>query len=137
MSLRLALFCAAGAAIIAGCAEPTAPIARPAQLNASALAGASTAPEITSDCTFDAGTLTCVYVDVVYQTSTHTAVSGCLYGPTGLPGRRERVFEDTYKLTAVTTTLRHGYAGSLYNVSTTVTRTLESSVQISDTCSPI
>jgi hypothetical protein len=40
-------------------------------------------------------------------------------------------------LTAVTTTLRHGYAGSLYNVSTSETRTLESSVQISDTCSPL
>ena len=137
MSLRLALFCAAAAAIVSGCAEPTAPIARPAKLSASAVVSASAVPETTSDCTFDAGTLTCVYVDVVYQTSTHTAVSGCLYGPTGLPGRRERVFEDTYKLTAVTTTLRHGYSGNLYDVSTAVTRTLESSVLISDTCTPI
>ena len=137
MSLRLALYCAAGAAIIAGCAEPTAPTARPAPLSASAVASASAAPETTSSCTFNAGTLTCVYVDVVFQTSTHTAVSGCLYGPTGVPGRRERVFEDTFKLTATTTTLRHGYAGSLYDVSTAVTRELQSSVQISDTCLPL
>lgn len=140
MSLRLALLCAAGAAIIAGCAEPTAPTAptaRPARLGASAVPNTVTANDASPDCAFAAGTLTCVYVDEVYQTSTRTAVSGCLAGPTGVPGRRERVFEDTYLLTATTTTLQRGYAGIVYDHSTVVTRTLVSSTLISDTCTAL
>jgi hypothetical protein len=138
MSLRLALLCAAGAAIVAGCAEPTAPTARQPQLDpSSAMARDVSTASVPPGCTFGAGTLTCVIVDEVYQTSTHTAVSGCLYGPNGLPGRRERVFEDTYLLTATTTTFQHGLAGIIYDHSTVVTRTLVSSTQISDTCVPL
>ena len=137
MSLRLTLLCGAGAAMIAGCAEPTAPTAGPARLSASAVATTVTPDGASPTCSFAAGTLTCVYVDQVYQTSTHTAVSGCLAGPTGVPGRRERVFEDTYLVTATTTTLQRGYAGIIYDHSTVVTRTLVSSTLISDTCTAL
>ena len=116
--------------LLGGCIAATAPVdaSRP-------IAGASSRDAVLDPgCTFDTGTTTCVSTTETTVTSTHVAVSGCNYGPTGIPSRRSRTFEDTFLVTATTTTLQHGRQGAVYDSSTETTRTLVSSVQISDVC---
>jgi hypothetical protein len=87
-------------------------------------------------CTFDRGITTCSTVAQSTETQTHTAISGCLYGPAAIPSRRERVFEDVYLVTTTTTTLQHGKEGPVYDSQTSSTRALQSSRLVSDTCLP-
>lgn len=88
-------------------------------------------------CTFERGTNTCVTVEHSTQTEPRTLTSGCLYGPQSQPGRRSRIFEDTYLITTTTTTLQHGRNGRVYESWTEVTRELVESRQIADLCEPI
>jgi len=88
-------------------------------------------------CSFERGTTTCTSVAQATIAGTHTAFSGCLYGPVGLPGRRQRTFADTYLVTSTTTTLSHGRKGPVYDSKTTTTRQLTSSTLVSDTCQPL
>ena len=98
---------------------------------------AAATPQPGPGCTFDSGTTTCVEVSVSTVEQTQTLVSGCLFGPEGVPGRRERVFELTVQITATTTTLNHGLEGVIYEVSTAFSSEVVASRQISDVCSPI
>jgi len=100
------------------------------------LAAPSSAPAADPNCSFSRGTNTCVAVTQSTEHDQITMVSGCLYGPHGTPGRRERVFDRTFEVTTTTTTLAHGRNGPVYDSSTTQTRQLLSMVQISDTCYP-
>jgi hypothetical protein len=93
-------------------------------------------PQPEPGCTFQNGVTTCVTVSQSQDQQTVTMVSGCLYGPEGVPGRRERVFLETWLITATTTTYAKGVNGPIYDSSTTVTRDLLSSTQVSDTCYP-
>lgn len=95
------------------------------------------APPLDPGCTFERGTTTCVIVSQEEQHETITMYSGCMYGPHGVPGRRERVFDETFLLTATTTTLAHGRSGPVYDFWTTVTREMVSMTLISDTCYPL
>lgn len=97
-------------------------------------AGAPRVARAASMCTFDRGTTTCTSVVQSTTTGTHTAVSGCLAGPTGVPGRRERTFQDTYLVTVTTTTLSHGRHGPVYDSRTDTMRQVTSSTLLSDTC---
>ena len=89
------------------------------------------------DCAFENGTTTCTYVGEFTHTTYHDAVSGCLYGPNAVPGRRTRTFEDTYLVTVTTTTLARGRSGPVYNSSTSTSETLMSSQVVSDVCEAI
>jgi hypothetical protein len=138
MSHRLTLFCAVGAAFIAACAEPTAPVAGTPRFSPDvALPSTISSPSTDAGCTFDAGTLTCVTVEQSSVTRLRTMVSGCLAGPTGVPGRRETTYQDTFLVTATTVSLRRGYAGVIYNLSTSTTETLTNSVLLTSTCTAI
>jgi hypothetical protein len=138
MSSWVSLFCVVGAAFTSACAEPTGPVARAPRFSVElAVARVASAPSTDARCTFDSGTLRCVTVDETTVTRLRTVVSGCLAGPTGVPGRRETTFHDTFLVTTVTTSLRRGYAGIVYDTSTSTTETLISSVQLSSTCTPI
>jgi hypothetical protein len=88
-------------------------------------------------CTFDRGTTTCVSVTTHTTSGQHVEVSGCRYGPNGVPGVRERTFDDTYLKTDTTTTLEHGRGGPVYSSETTTVTTLLGSTQNSDVCSPV
>lgn len=91
---------------------------------------------VSNTCTFDEGITTCVIVDQVTQTTTHIETSGCVAfnGSEFVPGRRSRTYSDTFLITATTTTYAHGKNGPVYDHTTDVTRTLQSSVLISDVC---
>jgi hypothetical protein len=89
------------------------------------------------ECSFVQGTMSCVTTNQYTETGQHVEYSGCSYGPTGQPGRRERTFDDTILVTANTTTLRHGREGAVYSTSTDVNRQIVSSTLLSDLCMPI
>ncbi len=89
-----------------------------------------------TSCTFERGITTCVTTEQSTQTERRTLVSGCLYGPQGVPGRRSRIFEDIYLLTITTTTRQHGRHGRIFDWWTEVTRVLVESRQIADLCEP-
>ncbi len=95
------------------------------------------APVSDPGCTFDRGTTTCVIVDTSTTVTRITMTSGCMYGPEGRPGRRERVYDQTWLITATTTTYAHGRNGPVYDHTTTVTRTLQGMELVSDTCYPM
>lgn len=90
-----------------------------------------------SNCVFANGSTTCTSVDQYTYTTLRSLVSGCLYGPNALPGRRTRTFEDTYQVTVTTTTVSHGKSGPVYDTTSSSIETLISSRQISDVCEPI
>src|SRR3954469_18030201 len=86
-------------------------------------------------CTFARGTTTCITDATRSETVTVQMISGCLYGSDAVAGRRTRTFDYTYLVTDETTTLAHGMEGPVYSSQTAeISRTLESSVQISDVC---
>lgn len=118
------------AALLAACTEPTAP----AVFEGGVLALAAPAPA--ENCTFGQGTTTCVRVEQSFEDATHSEVSGCLYGPTGIPSARLRTYADVLLVTTTTTTLAHGLAGAVYDTSVSVVRQLYSSRLISDVCQP-
>jgi len=88
-------------------------------------------------CAFSRGTTTCVATAQYTETTTHDEISGCLFGPSSVPGRRARTFRDTFLVTESTTTLQHGRHGKVYDISTASSRELVSSVQIADVCTPL
>ncbi|HEU4324671.1 MAG TPA: hypothetical protein VFS21_16120 [Roseiflexaceae bacterium] len=90
-----------------------------------------------TSCTFERGITTCVITVQSTETQRRTMVSGCMYGPQGVPGRRSRIFEDTYLITATTTTHQHGRHGRIYDSWTEVTRELVESRLVADLCEPI
>lgn len=103
------------------------------------LALSAVAPVASADdgCTFEHGTTTCVTTTRHTEITERIVVSGCLSGPTGVPGRRTTTFRDTFLVTATTTTRAHGRQGPIYDSQTDVTRTLVSSAQISSVCEPL
>lgn len=103
----------------------------------SLLASLAAARPDAATCAFSRGTTTCVTTAQHTETSTHDEISGCLFGPSSVPGRRARTFRDTFLVTESTTTLQHGRRGRVYDTSTAVSRELVSSVQIADVCQPI
>ena len=88
-------------------------------------------------CDFSRGTTTCVTTAQHTETSTHDEISGCLFGPSSVPGRRTRTFRDTFLVTVTTTSLQHGRHGKVYDTSAVSSRQLVSSVQIADVCEPV
>ncbi len=88
-------------------------------------------------CSFDRGTTTCVTTTQSTETEMRRLVSGCLYGPLAVPGRRERIFEDRYLVTVTTTTLQHGKEGKVYETRTETSRSLLGSQLVADTCVPV
>lgn len=94
-------------------------------------------PSLDVGCVFANGVTTCTSVDEYTYTTLRSAVSGCLYGPNAIPGRRTRTFEDTYLVSVTTTTVSHGKSGPVYDSSSTSSQTLIGSQQISDVCEPI
>ncbi|PYM65947.1 MAG: hypothetical protein DMD79_03880 [Candidatus Rokuibacteriota bacterium] len=69
--------------------------------------------------------------------STHAEVSGCQYGPTGIPGRRTRTFADVLLVTETTTTRQHGRHGAVFDTSTATRTERLSSSLVSDVCDRI
>jgi hypothetical protein len=128
----------AALALLAACAEPTAPAAnRSTPSLAGATRGLAAAPPTASNCSFAAGTNVCVSTTQSTYTSTHAATKGCLYGPTGIPSSATLTFLDTYEVTVTTTAYQHGLEGSVYDVSTvTSPPQLLSSTMISYVCNP-
>ena len=97
------------------------------------------APVASADdgCTFAQGTTTCVATTRRTETTERIVVSGCLSGPTGVPGRRTTTFRDTFLVTETTTTRAHGRQGPIYDSRSAVTRMLVTSIQISSVCEPL
>ena len=87
----------------------------------------------------DRAKLVCTSTTERIETTDVTMVSGCVAGPTGVPGRRTRVFRDTYLVTETTTT---GYKNNNQK-KVVFTRTEEAGRQfisrqeISSTCEPL
>jgi hypothetical protein len=131
-------------AVFVACAEPTG-LARQsnavpklnAVLSESPLLAHSEAPPSPGECSFSQGVTTCISTSQYQETGTHTVYGGCVAGPTGVPGRSVTVYEDTYLVTAVTTTEYHGASDRIIQSNTVTTRDLVSSVQISRTCEPL
>ncbi len=88
------------------------------------------------NCTFSRGTTTCVTTVQYRETTTHSEYSGCLYGPSGAPGRKIRTVSTTYLVTATTATLRRGKSGKIYSSQTVTTRQFLTS-STSEVCEPI
>jgi hypothetical protein len=80
---------------------------------------------------------TCVTTAQHQEVGSHVEISGCLYGPTGIPGRRSRTFSDTYLVTETTTTLYHGQSDNAFSSQTVTSRQLIGSTLVSDVCEPI
>ena len=121
-------------ALVAGCADAaTAPTRSPVATGASY--DISNRPGDEPGCTFDQGVTTCVTIATHAEMSTHQTFSGCVAGPPPFHfGRRVTTWEDTWLVTVTTTTLQHGRAGLEYESSSTETRDLVSSRQISSIC---
>jgi len=100
-------------------------------------ASASSAAAGTAGCTFDRGVTTCVWVVERTETVERVVTSGCLAGPSGVPGVRRTVFSDTYAITELTVTQSHGRHGRQIDATTTTVRTLTGSTLVSSTCEPI
>jgi hypothetical protein len=134
---------AIAAILFGGCDAPTAPTTVTTS-QASAAASQSEGQQNTGqqngadeNCTFSRGTTTCVSTVQYQETVTVQMYSGCLYGPSGVPGRKIRTFSNTYLVTATTTTLRRGKSGNIYRSQTVTTRQLLSSRFVSEICEPI
>lgn len=93
-------------------------------LSSHSIAGA--APPTADGCTFSQGVTTCTSFQTREETRQRTVVSGCLAGPTGVPGRRTTVFEDAILVTTTTTTTQ-----------TTEMTEIISSRELSSVCEPI
>ena len=100
-------------------------------------AEAAVPAEVAAECTFDRGVTTCVSVVERIETVERVVTSGCLAGPTGVPGVRRTVFSDTYTVVEHTVTESHGRNGPQFDATTSTVRTLTGSTQISSTCEPI
>src|SRR3954465_2600264 len=108
MAIRTRILTIFAAAALAACTAPTAATSRGgAPMKAAAVASGSIAaessaaapPALGDGCTFSLGTTACVSTAQHEETSTHIEFSGCLYGPNGQPGSRQRTFSDTYLVT--------------------------------------
>ena len=145
MSVRPAAI-AAALLLLAACAAPTEPTAaKPsnaiemAAASSGALAPVSAQRAAEENCSFSRGVTTCVSTVQYTETSTHSEISGCSYGPSfpPAPGRRTRTFSDTWLVTVTTTTLRRGKSDRVFDSHTTTDRQLLTSTQTSDVCEPI
>ena len=90
-----------------------------------------------SNCSFSRGVTECVTTAQRQENSSHAEISGCLYGPTGIPGRRTRTFADVLLVTETTTTHQHGRHGAVYDSSTATRTERLSSSMVSDVCERI
>ena len=90
-----------------------------------------------TDCSFDRGVTTCVSITERTETAERIVTSGCVAGPTGVPGVRRTTYRDTYTIIEVTETKSHGHQGIEFDTTTSTTRVLTSSVELSSTCEPI
>ena len=88
-------------------------------------------------CSFSRGVTTCTSTEQHTETVTEAQVSGCMYGPNAVPGRRTRTSTNTYQVTTTTTTRRHGRSARVYDSRTETTRVLVSSTFVSDVCEAI
>jgi hypothetical protein len=93
--------------------------------------------ESAGECTFHRGVTTCVSLIERTETIERVVTSGCLAGPTGVPGVRRSVFSDIFTVTERTVTESHGRNGPEFDAVTSTVRTLTSSTLISSTCEPI
>ncbi len=104
-------------------------------LSSHSIAGA--APPTADGCTFSQGVTNCTSFQTRQETRQRTVVSGCLAGPTGVPGRRTTVFEDAILVTTTTTTKAHGIEGPVFDTQTTEMTEIISSRELSSVCEPI
>ena len=88
-------------------------------------------------CTFIRGVTTCVSEVSSTETEERVVTSGCIAGPIGVPGVRRTTFLDTYIVTEQTITRSHGRSGGTFEITTSRSRVLTSSVLVSSTCEPI
>lgn len=98
---------------------------------------ARAAPEPPEGCTFSEGLTTCTSTQTHTEMRQRTVFSGCLAGPTGVPGRRLTVFEDTLLVTTTTTTSTRGLHGKVVDTQTTETTQLLASREVSSICEPL
>src|SRR5438128_765247 len=94
-------------------------------------------PSQPSNCSFSRGVTACVTTAQRQENSTHAEVSGCQYGPMGIPGRRTRTFADVLLVTETTTTRQHGRHGAVFDTSTATRTERLSSSLVSDVCDRI
>jgi hypothetical protein len=85
-------------------------------------------------CAFSRGVSTCTSETTSIETTTRTVFSGCVAGPTGVPGRRTTVFEDTVQVTTMTTTMAHGRQGPVFSSDVSESRELLASREVSSVC---
>ena len=128
--------------LLGACAAPTEPTAaKPSNVievaaaNSPLSARSQRASE--ENCSFSRGVTTCVSTVQYTETSSHSEISGCRYGPSGVTGVRTRTFSDTYSVTVTTTTYRRGKSNKVFDSRTETSRQLVSSTQTSDTCQPL
>jgi hypothetical protein len=134
-TLVVTLGAAAASAAAPGCggekpAAPAAPLTQAAE-------SVGEAPALPPNCTFEHGVTTCVTIAQHQEQSTHAEISGCLFGPNGVPGVRTRTFADTVLVTETTTTQRHGLQGKIFDIQVRTTRDIIASVPLSDVCEPL
>ena len=122
--------------LLGACSAPTTPVAFSASPPAAKFVQQTGGGTLDDDsgCSFSQGVTTCITTTQREITTTHVETSGCLYGPTGIPGRRSRTFSDTYLVTETTTTLYHGRSDQQISSETTTTTVRIRSTLISDVC---
>jgi hypothetical protein len=136
-SFWLPLFVSVSALGAAACSgdRPTTPTGTTAAERVST-SGSPNAPAADGDCHFSRGVTTCTTSAQHVETGTHAEVSGCMAfnGTAFVAGRRTRTFDDQVLVTELTTTLRHGRHGPVYDTSTSTTRAMVASTLVSDQC---
>jgi hypothetical protein len=99
-----------------------------------AVGGLAVAAQEEPVCAFSRGVSTCASVTMSIETVPRTVFSGCVAGPTGVPGRRTTVFEDTVQVTTTTTTMAHGRQGPVFSTDVSESRELLASREVSSVC---
>jgi hypothetical protein len=126
--------------LLAACNAPTSPTSETSQgfaTSSNSLGRQDSKQTSQENCTFSRGTTTCTSTVQYQETVTESVYSGCVAGPTGVPGRRVTTSSNTYTVIETTTTLRRGKSDKVYSSQTVRTRTLVSSIPLSTTCDPI
>jgi len=132
--------------LLGACAAPTEPTAaKPSNVIELAAANSGMVAPLSKqnrraseeNCNFSRGVTTCVSTVQYTETTSHSEISGCRYGPNGVTGVRTRTFSDTYVVTVTTTTYRRGKSNKVFDSRTETSRQLVSSTQTSDTCQPL
>lgn len=129
----------AGLMFLAGCgadspAGPTAPRARSQPLKPGS--GRPSGP----GCEFARGVTTCRTTTAQrVETETRRVFHGCVAfnGSEFVPGQRTETFEDQVEVSDVTTTVRHGRSGRVFDTTQSTERLTLSSALVSDVCVPI